>query len=137
MMKRSIVIGLVVVMLFAFSSVSFAGDLGRGRWQGFAIGLGAVTLYNLFEHGQFSPVIPPHKAYKKHGYYYPPPVVYEPSGHWEIRKEWVPERRVRVWIPGHYQNGYWVKGHHETRVYPGHWVKRKVWVEHYYPEKYE
>jgi len=136
MMKRWIVTGLVVVMVFALSSVSFAGDLGRGRWQGFAFGLGAVTLYNLFEHGKFSPVIPPGHVYKRHGHYHPP-VVYEPSGHWEIRKDWVPERRAGVWVPGHYENGYWVKGHHETRVYPGHWVERKAWVEHHYPPEYE
>ncbi len=123
-------------MLFvALASPSFAGDRGRGRWEGFAIGLGAVTLYNLFEHGKFSPVIPPHGGYERHRHYHPP-VVYEPSGHWEIRKEWIPERRERIWVPGHYENGYWVKEHYEVRVYPGYWEKHRVWVEDDYPRPY-
>jgi hypothetical protein len=127
-MKRRVLIGLVALMVFTLSSVSFAGDRQRGRWEGVAIGLGAVTLYNLFEHGLFSPVIPPRRPYGTH--VYSPPVVHEPSGHWEIEREWIPEERERVWIPGHYEDGYWVKGHHEVRVYPGHYVERKVWVEH-------
>jgi hypothetical protein len=129
MMKRWVVIGLVAVMFLSFSSVSFAGDRQRGRWEGFAIGLGAVTLYNLFGHGVFSPVVPPHRSYETHVYHHPP-VVHEPSGHWETRQEWIPERRERVWVPGHYEDGYWVKGHYEVRVYSGYYVDRRVWVEH-------
>jgi hypothetical protein len=128
-MKRWVLVGLVALMILALSSISFAGDRGRGRWEGFAIGLGAVTLYNLFEHGTFSPVIPPHRGHERR-VYYPPPVVHEPSGHWEIVQEYIPEERERVWVPGHYEDGYWVKGHHEVRVYPGHYIERKVWVEH-------
>jgi hypothetical protein len=124
-MKRWAIIGLVGVMLLILSSVSFAGDRQRGRWEGVAIGLGAVTLYNLFQYGYPSPIILPPR-----GYYRPPPVVHRPRGHWEIRKEWIPERRERVWVPGHYEDGYWVKGHYEVRVYPGHYVEHRVWVEH-------
>ena len=127
-MKRWAIIGLVAVMLLTLSSVSFAGDRARGRWEGFAMGLGAVTLYNLFQHGHFSPVIPTHRAHERHIYYHPP-VVHKPSGHWEIRREWIPERRERVWIPGHYEDGYWVKGHYEVRVFPGYYVEHTVWVE--------
>lgn len=127
-MKRWAIIGLVVVVLLSLSSVSIAGDRQRGRWEGVAIGLGAVTLYNLFHHGFPLPIIPPHGTYERHIYYHPP-VVHEPSGHWEIRREWVPERRERVWIPGHYEDEFWVKGHYEVRVYPGYYVERKVWVE--------
>lgn len=100
----------------------------RGRWEGFAIGLGAVTVYNLFEHGVFSPIIPPHRTYERHVHQHPP-VVYEPSGHWEILREWIPEREERVWVSGHYENGHWVKGHHEVRIHPGYYEERKVWVE--------
>lgn len=128
-MKRWAVIALVAVMSLTLSSVSFAGDRTRGRWEGFAIGLGAVTLYNLFGHGYFSPVIPPNRVHVRHVYHHPP-VVHEPSGHWEIRREWIPETRERVWVPGRYENGYWVKGHYEVRIYPGHYVERRVWVEH-------
>jgi hypothetical protein len=128
LMKRWGVIGLVVVMLVTLMSVSFAGDRQRGRWEGFAIGLGAVTLYNLFGHGQFSPVIPPHRVVEKRVYHHPP-WISGPSGHWEIHRQWVPENRVRVWVPGHHENGYWVKGHYEVRIYPGHYVRRKIWVK--------
>ena len=128
-MKRWVVIGLVAVMFFTLSSVSIAGDRQRGRWEGLAIGLGAVTLYNLFGHGYFSPVIPPHRVYERH-VYHGPPVVHKPSGHWEIRQEWIPERRERVWVPGYHEDHYWVKGHYEVRVYPGYYEERRVWVEH-------
>lgn len=122
-MKRWVMMGLVAVMFFTHSTVSFADDRGRGRWEGIAIGLGAVTLYNLFQHGQFSPVITPQRVYQS------PPVVCQPSGHWEIHRQWIPERREYVRIPDHYEGGYWVKGHHEVRIYPGYYEDRKVWVE--------
>jgi len=128
-MKRWALMGLVAVMVFALSSVSFAGDRQRGRWEGIAIGLGAVTVYNLFEHGLFSPVIPPQRVHRGHGYPYPP-VVHKPSGHWEIHREWIPRRRERIRVPGHYEAGYWVRGHYEVRIHPGYYVERKVWVEH-------
>ncbi|NIM98903.1 MAG: hypothetical protein GTO24_12725 [candidate division Zixibacteria bacterium] len=136
-MKRRILVGLIGAMVLALASVSFAGDRAKGRWQGFAIGLGAVTVYNLFENGIFSPVIPPRRANVHHHrpvvyktpVYHHPPVVHEPSGHWEIHGEWIPEREEHVWVPGHYENGYWVKGHHEVRILPGYYEERKVWVE--------
>ncbi|NIS60155.1 MAG: hypothetical protein GTO13_05450 [Proteobacteria bacterium] len=127
-MKRRIILALVAVVLLSLSSVSFAGDRQRGRWEGVAIGLGAITLYNLFHHGYPLPVIPPHGIYERH-ISYPPPVLHRPSGHWEIRREWVPERRERIWIPGHYEDGYWVKGHYEVRIFPGYYVERELWVE--------
>ena len=65
-MKRWAIIGLVALVPLSLSSVSFAGDRQRGRWEGVAIGLGAVTLYNLFHHGYPLPVIPPHGTYEKH-----------------------------------------------------------------------
>jgi len=136
-MKRWAVAGLIAVVVLAVSSGSFAGDRQRGRWEGFAIGLGAVTLYNLFGHGYFSPVIPPHRGYvyyhppvvyRTHVYHHPP-VIHVPSGHWQIHREWIPEREERVWVPGHYENGYWVKGHYEVRIRQGYYEERRVWVE--------
>ena len=139
-MKRGILFALVGVMSLALPSLSLAGDRARGRWEGFAIGLGAVTAYNLVEHGIFSPVIPRERAYEKEVYHEPPVVygrhvdhhpakVYKPSGHWEIHQEWIPKKRQRVWVPRHRENGYWVKGHYQVRVYPGHYEKRRVWVK--------
>ena len=129
-MKRWFVLGLVLILLLTLSSFALAGDRQRGRWEGVAIGLGAVTLYNFFQYGQFSPVILPHGAYGKPIHpYSAPAAVRPPSGHWEIRRIWIPESREKVWIPGHYRHGYWVKGHYEVRVHPGHYVERKLWVE--------
>ena len=129
-MKRWVIVGLLVAaMLLSPVSFSFASDRVRGRWEGVAIGLGAVTLYNLFQYGHPLPVLPPH-----HGYYGgpadpSPPVVYQPAGHWEIHRVWVPERREHVWVPAHYENGYWVEGYYQVRVYPGHYKEHKVWVK--------
>ena len=129
-MKRWFIVGLLVAgMLLSSVSLSFAGDRVRGRWEGVAIGLGAVTLYNLFQHGLPSPVLPPQPGY--HGRPVPPspPVVCHPAGHWEIHRVWVPERREHVWIPAHYENGYRVEGYYQVRVYPGHYEEHKVWVK--------
>jgi len=127
-MKRWVIIGLLLAgMVFNSVSLSFGDDRVRGRWEGVAIGLGAVTLSNLFHYGYPSPVLPPQPGY--HGPVHPsPPVVYQPAGHWEIHRVWVPERREHVWIPSHYQNGYWISGHFQVRVYPGYYEERKVWV---------
>lgn len=129
-MKRWVIIGLLVAgMLFNFVSLSFAGEQVRGRWEGVAIGLGAVTLYNLFQHGYPSPVIPPHHGHYRIPAHQPPSEVRQPAGHWEMHRFWIPERREHVWIPAHYENGYWVSGYYEVRIYPGHYEERKIWVK--------
>ena len=128
LMKRWASLGLVFVMVLTLTSISYGGDRQRGRWEGVAIGLGAVTLYNLFQHGYPLPIILPHKGFRG-PIYHRPPVVHRPSGHWEIHREWVPEKRERIWIPGQHEDGYWVEGHYEERVYPGYTVEHKVWVE--------
>jgi len=129
-MKRWVIVGLLVAgMLFIPLSPSFANDRVRGRWEGLAIGLGAVTLYNLFQHGQPSPVIPPSRGYYGTPIHPSPPVVCQPAGHWEIRRVWIPERRQEVWIWGHFENGYWVNGHYEVLVYPGYYEERQFWIE--------
>ncbi len=128
-MKRWMMVGLLAVMIFTSASFTFADDRVRGRWEGIAIGLGAASLYNLFQHGQLSPVILPRRAtYERPGHHYPPPVC-EPSGHWEIQRQWIPERRENLWIPSHYEGGYWVPGHYEVRVYPGYYEEHRFWVE--------
>ena len=128
-MKRWVIVGLLVAgMLLSSVSPSFASDRVRGRWEGVAIGLGAVTLYNLFQYGLPSPVLPPPRGYYGVPVPPPPPVVYRPAGHWEIHRVWVPERREHAWIPAHYENGYWIGGHYGARGYPGYYEERKVWV---------
>ncbi len=128
-MKRWVVIGLLVLgMLLNSVSYSFADDRVRGRWEGVAIGLGAVTLYNLFQYGYPSPVLPPPHGYLRGPIHPSPPVVYLPEGHWEIHRVWVPERREQFWVPAHYENGYRVRGYYQVRVYPGYYEERKVWV---------
>ncbi len=75
-MKRWVIVGLLVVgMLISSLSPSFAGDRARGRWEGVAIGLGAVTLYNVFQYGYPSPVIPPQPSHYAGPVHYSPPVV--------------------------------------------------------------
>ena len=128
-MKRWAIVGLAAILLLTQTSVSFADDRVRARWEGVAIGLGVVTLYNLFAHGQLSPVIPPQRGYGERPTHHFPPAVCQPSGHWVIRREWIPERRDPVWIPAHYEGGYKVRGQNEVRVYPGYYEERKVWVE--------
>jgi hypothetical protein len=128
-MKRWVMIGSLALMLIPQSSLSWADDRVRGRWEGIAIGLGAVSLYNLFQHGQLSPVIPSQRSYPERRIDRYPPVICEPFGHWEIRPQWVPERKDYLWIPDHQEGRYWVKGHYEVRIYPGHYEERKVWVE--------
>ncbi len=128
-MKRWGVIGLLAAgMLFNSVSLCFADDRVRGRWEGVAIGLGAVTLYNLFQYGYPSPVLPPQHGYHGGPVYPSPPVVFQPAGHWEIHRAWVPERREQAWVPAHYVNGYWIGGNYQVRVYPGYYEERRVWV---------
>ena len=128
-MKRWVIIGLLVLgMLFNSVSYSFADDRVRGRWEGVAIGLGAVTLYNLFQYGYPSPIIPPYHSHYGGPVHHSPPVVSQPAGHWEIHRVWIPERREHVWVPAHYENGYWVSGYYQVRVYPGYYEEQKVWV---------
>jgi len=129
MMKRGAIIGLIVGMLLAQSSLSFAGDRVRGRWEGVAIGLGAATLYNLFAHGRPSPVIPPPRSHYSKPVPCYPPVVQAPAGHRENQRVWIPERRETVWVSSHYINGNLVSGHYEVRIFPGYYEDRRIWVE--------
>jgi hypothetical protein len=129
-MKRVVIIALIAGILLAQSALSFAGDRVRGRWEGVVIGLGAVSLYNLFSHGQLSPVLPPAKPYYEGpARHHPPVVVTQPAGRWEAQRVWVPERRETVWVPSYYINGYLARGHYEVRIYPGYYEDRRIWVE--------
>jgi hypothetical protein len=123
-MKRWILAGMVGVIALTLASVSFAGDRAKGRWEGVAIGLGVVTVYNLLEHGVLSPVIPSHPACEKHVYYHSP-VVYrthvyrrpplgrERLGHWEICRERIPKKPIHL----HGDRSHGIK---YFRIPPGH-----------------
>src|SRR3972149_1888736 len=82
-MKRLLIILLAVVVLAGLVAPAEGGH-GRGRWgghggghwEGLAIGLGAVSLYNLFSYGMFAPVVPPY-TYGPPAAVYAPPVVYQ------------------------------------------------------------
>jgi hypothetical protein len=128
-MKRWVFVGLLVLgMLLNSVSYCFADDRVRGRWEGVAIGLGAVTLYNLLQYGYPSPIIPPPHSHYGAPLHHSPPVVSRPAGHWAIHRVWIPERREHVWVPAHYENGYWVSGYYQVRVSPGYYEEQKVWV---------
>jgi len=125
-MKKTFAL-IVLAALFTLSLTStpaLAGDLQRGRWQGVAIGLGVAALGHAILNHHVAVEAHPAPVYT---YRHRPPVV---RGHWEVRREWVPPERERVWNPGHYnRRGRWVPGHWtEIVTQPGYWREDKVWV---------
>ena len=135
-MKKTFV--LITAMIFSLSLLApsaIAGSKQRHRWQGVAIGLGAAILGNaIFNNCRDYP--PPERVVVRERYdynhsYCPPrhhPRHY--SGHWEVRKTWVPPACERAWNPGHYNRyNYWVPGQWITiEKAPGYWTKKRVWV---------
>lgn len=125
---------------------AWAGQKQRYRWEGVAIGLGAVILGNaIFNNRNYESSLSTH-------YYSPPPPRqhrhwntervqdrYSPPpprrhGHFEIRRVRVRPSYERVWNQGHYnRRGRWVRGHW-TRIVrePGHSFEKRVWVNHGY-----
>ena len=125
---------LVIFTIFAFNSPTLAGSPQQHRWEGVAIGIGAVVLGKaLFDacHRPYAPTAPRPAVAAYHHYYQEPAP--EPAGHWETRKHWVPPVFKKVWNPGHYnRHGHWVPGRWlQVKVESGYWVKKKVWVPHY------
>lgn len=124
---------LAIVTVFAFTTPTLAGSPQQHRWEGVAIGIGAVVLGKaLFDanHHPHTPRAPQHVVASYTHYDREP--VYEPAGHWEMRKHWIPPVFKKVWNPGHYnRHGHWVPGHWlQVEVESGYWVKRKEWVPH-------
>lgn len=68
-MKKWIVLLSIIGFIFSASS-SFAGQKQRHRWEGVAMGLGAVILGNALINSNDHCCPPPRRVY-----YYPPPVV--------------------------------------------------------------
>ena len=134
--KNLFIILATLILCFSFMKLSaWAGNVQRNRWEGVAIGIGAAILGNaLINHYRYS--VPTQSTfYQRH----PPTPHYghryrqKSSGHWEVRKVWVPPTYKRVWNPGHYKrHGRWVPGQWmNIEKKPGYWTKERVWVSKY------
>lgn len=130
-MKRLLIVVLVAALVAGSVVPAAAGSKARGRWEGLAIGLGAVSLYNLFSHGMFAPVVPP-RAYAAAPtvVYQQPAVVYQapaavcppPAYQGGCGPDYGPDYGPgyygpeRVWVPGYYErHERWIPGHWEWR----------------------
>jgi hypothetical protein len=148
-MKKNRFFIVLLVGLVSFGLVAspvWAGNVQRNRWEGVAIGAGAVILGKvLWDHFHYPrhaydgyhhrPYYPSHKLHPPKHKYYPRA---KRSGHWEIRKVWVPPVYEKVWNPGHYnRRGCWVPGKWiEIEKRPGYWDKERVWVAHRHHRRY-
>ena len=133
--KKYIVITILALFtVFAFNAPALAGSPQQHRWEGVAIGVGAVllgkALYDASHPHYAGPAPRPVAAEYHHHHRRPVP---RPAGHWETRKQWVPPVYQKEWNPGHYtRHGRWVPGHwQKVEVESGHWVEQKVWVPRY------
>ncbi len=103
-MKKLLTFATMVAVCLAFSvPQADAGRKQRHRWQGAAIGIGALMLGGAILHDIHRTHHRP-RVYYDHGYdsrryesreYYrtPPP----PNGHWEEKKTWIPPTYERIW----------------------------------------
>ena len=117
--KNLFVVVFITILCVTFlTSSAWAGKKHRHRWEGIAIGVGAVMLgHALFKHH-------PHR----HFHPAPPPPRFR--GHREVRRVWIPPTYERVWNPGHYNHeGRWIPGQWiEVVKEPGYWGEKRVWV---------
>jgi hypothetical protein len=136
-MRKLTCFALAAALVAASVMPAEASAKARGRWEGLAIGLGAVSLYNLFSYGTFSPVVPPGGAYGAYSQaptvvyqqptvvyqqpavvYQQAPVVYGPPSNRPVYEEYEDDCRgpETVWVPGHWRTRrHWVPGHWEYR----------------------
>ena len=150
MNKKNIIAGtLTAILLFViFSTPAAAGSRQRGRWEGFAIGLGAAVLgHTLIHHhhatGHYRAPVdrhPPRRFHhNRHGHRKPHVDRHPPRhryhhrhrhGHWQWQRVWVPPAFKKTWKPGHHGRrgrgnpGRWVK----VPVRRGYWKKERVWA---------
>ena len=130
MKTKSIISSAIVAMLLiGITAVpAAAGDRERGRFEGFALGLGAAVLgHTLMQHPSYQPGGHYNAPVDRHR---PGPDFHHRSGHWELQRVWVPPAFKKVWKSGHRgPRGRWVPGCWvKVPVSGGHWDKRKVWV---------
>ncbi len=120
-----IVVFITILCVTFLTSSAWAGEKHRYRWEGIAIGVGAVmlghALFNQYHPRDLHPA-PVH--------IHPPPPPPRFHGHWEMRRVWIPPAYERVWNPGHYNHkGRWVPGRWiEVVKEPGYWSKKREWV---------
>ncbi len=142
-MKKKSLFSLLFVLAFTSMIMipsAHAGNVQRNRWEGVAIGLGAVILgsalfksqqlsneQSFYRHMPYYDNGPSRHQKRKHRYHHRHDQL---RGHWEMRKEWVPPTYRRVWNPGHYnRHGKWVSGDWiKIEEAPGYWTKTRVWV---------
>ncbi len=137
MKKRAIAITMSLAILSMFLSVpasSWAGSPQSHRWEGVAIGIGAAIIGGamLKAYHDAPAQVPQRREAAVRVHYRPAP---QPSGYWQIQKQWVPPTYQKVWYPsnskrhGHGRGapGQWVL----TEVRPGYWVQTQVWVPVY------
>ena len=131
-----------VAFIFAFSvlvSDSYAGHGSHERWEGVAIGLTVAIIGTALiqqnrdkhnrAHRRSSVTVyksSPPRHHKRYGRFH------HRSGHWEIRKIWVPPEYRKEWNPGRYnRKGRWKpRGWIRVVVNSGYWKKERVWVPH-------
>lgn len=111
---------------------AWAGSKQRHRWEGIAVGIGAVllgtALLNSHKNIAAEETASYHVPMSHCAPRYCPPR--PPRAHWEIRRIWVPPTFKRVWNPAHYNHrrewipGEWIKIIDE----PGHWTEERVRV---------
>ena len=121
--KNPFIVVFITILCVAFLiSSAWAGEKHRYRWEGIAIGIGAVmlghALLNQYHPRDLHPD-PPH--------IYPQPPSPKIHRHWEMRRVWIPPTYKRVWNPGHYNHkGRWVSGRWiEVVKKPGYWSKKR------------
>ena len=131
-MKKILII--CMTLFFSMSLLAppaFAGAKQRHRWQGVAIGVGAALLGQAILNS-YRDYPPPERVVVQSPpvYYHSRPRPSYNSGHWEVRKVWVPAVNERVWNPAHYDNyDEWIPGRWiMIERSPGHWQEQQVWV---------
>jgi hypothetical protein len=136
MKKKAIATTLFLAIFSTFlyaPTSSWAGSPQSHRWEGVAIGIGAAiigsAILNAYHDTPATAPQRPEAVVRVH--YRPAPP--QPTGYWQIQKQWVPPVYQKVWHPGHTNRhgrggpGRWV----QTEIRPGYWVQTQVWIPVY------
>ena len=123
--NQFIVVFIAILCVTFWTSSAWAGENHRYRWEGIAIGVGAVMLgHALFNQNHPRDLRPaPRNIHRQ-----PPPTRFR--GRPEMRRVWIPPVYEREWNPGHYNHkGRWVHGRWiKVMKEPGYWSKRQKWA---------